>query len=134
MFNHVTVGSNDLEKSRAFFDAALAPLGMVCTPAANRLRYAGDGTVLVVLTPSDGNTATFGNGVTIGLRVASPEAVDAFYAGGMANGGTCEGPPGVRPGSPFRNYVAYIRDPEGNKFCALWPNPDYANGRTGGKN
>lgn len=126
MFNHVTVGSNDLARSRAFFDAALGPLGMICAASENRLRYTGDGTVLVVLRPNDGNAATFGNGVTIGIRAATPEAVDAFYAGGMAHGGTCEGPPGVRPGSPFRNYVAYMRDPEGNKFCALWPNPEYA--------
>lgn len=126
MYNHVTVGSNDLEKSRAFFDAALKPLAMTCTPSDDRLRYAGDGTVLVVLKPSNGKAATFGNGVTIGLRAPSREAVDAFYAGGMANGGTCEGPPGVRPGSRFGNYVAYMRDPEGNKFCALWPNPEYA--------
>lgn len=128
MYNHVTVGSNDLERSRAFYDAMLSPLDMDCAASDGRLRYMGDGTVLVVLTPRDGNAATFGNGVTIGLRAATREAVDLSYAGGMANGGTCEGPPGVRPGSPFRNYVAYLRDPEGNKFCLLWPNPEYAQG------
>src|ERR1700761_7143465 len=112
MFNHVMVGSNDLEKSRAFYDATLTPLGMVGTPYEGRLRYMGDGALLIVVTPGDGNPATFGNGVNIGLRAPSREAVDGAYAGGMANGGTSDGPPGIRPGSPFGNYVAYIRDPD----------------------
>nr|WP_087574319.1 MULTISPECIES: VOC family protein [unclassified Sphingomonas]AJW29581.1 Lactoylglutathione lyase and related lyase [Sphingomonas sp. JE1] len=129
MFNHVMVGSNDLEKSRAFYDALLKPLGMVDTPYEGRLRYMGNGGLLVVVKPGDGNPATSGNGTNIGLRASSREAVDAAYAGGMANGGTSDGAPGLRSTSAFGNYVAYIRDPDGNKFCLLWPNPEYAEGR-----
>jgi len=128
MFNHVMVGSNDLEKSRAFYDAVLTPLGMFDTPYEGRLRYMGNGALLIVVKPGDGNPATFGNGINIGLRAPSREAVDDAYAGGMANGGTSDGTPGLRLGSTFGNYVAYIRDPDGNKFCLLWPNPEYAQG------
>jgi catechol 2,3-dioxygenase-like lactoylglutathione lyase family enzyme len=130
MFNHVMVGSNDLEKSRAFYDALLTPLGMVGTPYEGRLRYMRDGALLIVVKPGDGNPATFGNGINIGLRALSREAVDDAYAGGMANGGTSDGAPGLRSASVFGNYVAYIRDPDGNKYCLLYPNPEYAEGLT----
>ena len=128
MFNHVMVGSNDLDKSRAFYDALLAPLGMFDTPYEGRLRYMGNGALLIVVKPGDGQPATSGNGINIGLRAPSQEAVDVAYAGGMANGGTSDGTPGLRATSTFGNYVAYIRDPDGNKFCLLWPDPGYAEG------
>jgi catechol 2,3-dioxygenase-like lactoylglutathione lyase family enzyme len=114
------VGSNDKEKSKSFYDAVLSPLGI------NNLGTFGDtGTLLYgagqpefwVTSPRDGNTATHANGGTIGFVAPSRKAVDDFHAGGLANGGRCEGEPGPRDFSPTA-YAAYLRDPDGNKICA----------------
>jgi catechol 2,3-dioxygenase-like lactoylglutathione lyase family enzyme len=73
-----------------------------------------------ITTPINGETATFGNGSTFGFAAKSPAEVDAFHAAGIANGGvTCEDPPGPRTNPAFSYYIAYLRDPSGNKICAM---------------
>lgn len=122
MFSHVMVGSNDLARSKAFYDALLAALGG--KPGAQdprgRLVYVHNGGRFLVTTPIDGQAASHANGGTIGFAAASPAAVDAWHEAGTANGGTAiEDAPGVREGASGRLYLAYLRDPDGNKLCAL---------------
>ena len=121
MFSHVMLGVNDLEKSKKFYDAVLGTLGLG-PGMANKLRYfyrSPTGS-FAITTPINGEPATHGNGGTIGFTVASPEQGDAFHAAGIANGGTtCEDPPGFREGPTGKLYLAYLRDPDGNKICAL---------------
>lgn len=121
MFSHVMVGTNDLEASRKFYDALLGTLG-IKPGVANKARYfyrSPTGT-FGITTPINGEPATHANGGTIGFTAASPEQADAFHAAGVANGGTtCEDPPGWRGEGPGRMYLAYLRDPDGNKICAL---------------
>ena len=121
MFSHVMLGVNDLEKSRKFYDAVLGALG-IGPGVANRNRYfyrSPTGT-FAITTPINGQAATHGNGSTIGFAAQSPEQADAFHAAGIASGGvTCEDPPGYREGGGLKLYLAYLRDPDGNKLCAL---------------
>ena len=121
MFSHVMLGVNDLEVSKKFYDALLGTLG-ISPGVANKNRYfyrSPEGT-FIITTPINGETATHGNGSTIGFTVASPEQGNAFHAAGIANGGTdCEDPPGFRDGAVGNIYLAYLRDPDGNKLCAL---------------
>jgi catechol 2,3-dioxygenase-like lactoylglutathione lyase family enzyme len=120
MFTHIMVGSNDSDKSKAFYDAVLGALGMPAGNAYNgRTFYQHDGGNFGVGGPADGNIATHGNGSTIGFKAPSHEAVDAFHAAGKAHGGTCEGEPGIRNGGGSPMYGAYLRDPDGNKICAF---------------
>jgi catechol 2,3-dioxygenase-like lactoylglutathione lyase family enzyme len=116
MFTHVMIGSNDLEKARSFYDATFVALGGKPgeTDAGGRLVYAHDGSRLMVTTPIDGRPATHANGGTIGILAATPEHVLAWHAAGTAHGGTAiESPPHERPNGAF---VAYLRDPDGNKL------------------
>jgi catechol 2,3-dioxygenase-like lactoylglutathione lyase family enzyme len=121
MFSHVMLGANDLEASKKFYDATLGALG-IGPGVANKSRYfyrSPNGT-FAISTPIDGQPATHGNGSTLGFHVSSPEQVNAFHAAGVANGGTtCEDPPGYREGPAGKLYLAYLRDPSGNKICAL---------------
>ena len=122
MFSHVMVGANDLDASRKFYDAVLGALGI---PAAvmdekGRLFYLSPTGVFAVTKPINGAPASAANGGTVGFMVADPATVDAWHAAGVANGGTtCEEPPGVREGGMGKMYLAYLRDPSGNKLCAL---------------
>ncbi|MDP3654971.1 MAG: VOC family protein [Rhodoferax sp.] len=121
MFSHVMLGVNDLEVSKKFYDALLGTLG-IGPGVANKARYfyrSPTGT-FGITTPINGETATHGNGSTIGFAMQSPEQADAFHAAGIANGGTtCEEPPGFRDNGVGKLYLAYLRDPDGNKICAL---------------
>lgn len=120
MFTHVMVGANDPAKSVAFFDAALGALGIaagVQTPRGNAF-YSHNGGNFGICSPLNGDPATFANGGTIGFKAETPAQVDAFHAAGLANGGTDEGAPGNRAEGPPGNYIAYLRDPDGNKICA----------------
>lgn len=122
MFSHVMVGSNDIDASRTFYDAILGALGYgpAITDDKGRLFYMTDTGIFAVSLPIDGNPACHGNGSTVGFAAATPEAADAWHAAGLAAGGTsCEDPPGVREGGLGRLYLAYLRDPAGNKLCAL---------------
>ena len=122
MFSHMVVGVNDLEVSKKFYDALLGTQGIGPGVANNKNRYfyRSPTGLFGITTPLNGEPATHGNGSTIGFSMASPEHADAFHAAGMANGGTtCEDPPGWREGPSGPLYLAYLRDPDGNKLCAL---------------
>ncbi len=122
MFSHVMVGANDLDASRKFYDAVLGTLGIpaAVTDEKGRLFYMSPTGVFAVTAPINGAAATAANGGTVGFLVADPATVNAWHAAGVANGGTtCEDPPGVREGGMGKMYLAYLRDPSGNKLCAL---------------
>ena len=123
MIDHMGFAISDLERSKAFYDAALAPLGVPAgvVDELGRAVYAHDGGRFVIRTPLDGDDACGANGGTLGFQAPSTEAVDAFHAAGLAAGGTAiEDPPGPRNASEGRVlYLAYLRDPAGNKVCAL---------------
>lgn len=123
MFSHIVVGSNDIEKSKTFYDAILAvldyPPGVI--DEKGRCIYANADGVLIVTPPINGKEATHGNGMTIGFKAASPELANAWHQAGIENGGvTCEDPPGIRAHSGRELYLAYLRDPTGNKLCAVY--------------
>jgi catechol 2,3-dioxygenase-like lactoylglutathione lyase family enzyme len=122
MFSHVMVGANDIAASRKFYDAVLGAIGYpaAITDDRGRLFYLSPTGVFCVTSPIDGAPATAANGGTIGFAVADPAGVNAWHAAGVANGGTAiEEPPGVREGGMGKMYLAYLRDPSGNKLCAL---------------
>ena len=121
MFSHVMLGVNNLDASKKFYDALLGTLGISPGVAnKNRYFYRSPAGSFGITTPINGEPATHGNGSTLGFTMQTPEQADAFHAAGIANGGTtCEEPPGWRDGSVGRLYLAYLRDPDGNKLCAL---------------
>ena len=121
MFSHMVVGSNDVKRAKAFYDAALGALGVApATGSDDRIYYRTPTGTFIVTKPLNGEPATSANGGTIGFSCASPDQVEAWHAAGVANGGTtCEDPPGVREGNGLKLYLAYLRDPDGNKLCAL---------------
>lgn len=121
MFTHICISAQDLAASKAFYDAALAPLGVASIGQVNDRTcvYATEGGKLLVMTPANGDAATYANGGTIGFQAADAAAVDAFHAAGLAAGGSDEGAPGARPNAPGNAYGAYLRDPVGNKVCAF---------------
>ena len=122
MFSHVMVGVTDLEKSRQFYDALLATIGVPPGVAnKNRYFYRSPTGTFGITTPINGEAACHANGGTIGFAMQSPEQADAFHATGLAHGGsTCEDPPGWRDNGVGKLYLAYLRDPDGNKLCALF--------------
>ena len=122
MLNHTFLGTNDVEKSRGFYDATMGALGHEGHPLPHGTAYASADGALVVARPANGESATVSNGATLGLKAASYDAVDAWHAAGLANGGTDEGAPGFRANSPGNMYGAYLRDPDGHKICAFTPN------------
>jgi catechol 2,3-dioxygenase-like lactoylglutathione lyase family enzyme len=117
MFSHVRIGSNDISRSRAFYDAALGALGIRGQETSGLLVYEQDGNRFAVAPPREGAAAQ-GNGITIGFKAHSAEAIDRFHAAGLANHGTDEGAPGSRSYVEGL-YAAYLRDPDGNKICAV---------------
>ena len=119
MFSHVMVGSNDLPRSKRFYDALFGKEAK--TDDKGRLSYGRRGAVLMVSNPINGEPATPANGGTIGFAFDSPEEVDAWHAAGCAAGGlSCEDPPGYRENPFGKLYLAYLRDPDGNKLCGLY--------------
>lgn len=116
---HLTVGSNDLEKSRKFYDAALAPLGLKrLHDMPHGYMYGENGPELMVIKPRDGAPATRGNGFTVGFAAPNRAAVDEFHKQALANGGVDEGAPGPRDFAP-NAYCAYARCPDGHKLVAV---------------
>jgi catechol 2,3-dioxygenase-like lactoylglutathione lyase family enzyme len=121
MFSHIMVGANDLDKAKAFYDATLGALGV--PPGfvdRHRVFWRTPTGVFSASLPIDGKPATAANGATIGFVCDSPAQADAWHAAGVANGGvSIEDPPGVREGPTGKIYLAYLRDPDGNKLCGL---------------
>ena len=121
MFSHIMIGTNDLDKAKSFYDALLGTLGV--PPGRvdrHRIFWRTKTGTFSVTKPINGEAATFANGGTIGFAASSPEQADAWHAAGLANGGTtCENPPGIREGSAGKLYLAYLRDLDGNKICAM---------------
>lgn len=122
MFSHIMVGANDIQESKAFYDATLGALGYEpgVIDDKGRCFWMNKAGIFSISVPIDGNPACNGNGSTIGFAATSGEQADAWHAAGLANGGvTCEDPPGPREGTTGSLYLAYLRDPSGNKVCAL---------------
>ena len=126
MFSHVMLGTNDIERSKRFYDAVFnvlragAAVENTNKTGQRRLFYRHDGSSFGLSEPIDGHSATVGNGGTIGFKCNSPEQVCEFHDVAIANGGTSiEEPPGPRSGPTGVLHLAYVRDPDGNKLCAL---------------
>ena len=121
MFSHVMVGVNDLDRAKQFYDAVLGTLGV--GPGfvdRHRIFWMTPTGVFAASLPIDGKPASIGNGSTVGFNCATSDQADAWHAAGVANGGvSIEDPPGVREGPTGKMYLAYLRDPDGNKLCAL---------------
>ena len=121
MYSHMMVGSNDIARSKKFYDATFAAMGGKpgMQDPKGRLIYMHNGAMFLVTPPIDGEPATHGNGCTIGFGM-TPEQANTWHQAGIDNGGTAiEDPPGVREGNGMKLYLAYLRDPDGNKLCAL---------------
>ena len=122
MFSHIMVGATDVNESKKFYDAVLGTLGV---PPGNmddkgRVFYMTKTGIFAISKPINGEPACGANGGTVGFAVDGPAQADAWHTAGIANGGTtCEDPPGVREGAMGKLYLAYLRDPSGNKLCAL---------------
>ncbi len=126
MFSHVMLGTNDIERSKRFYDAVLGTLGVgqpmqnTASTGQSRLFYRHDGCSFSVSEPINGESATCANGGTIGFKCSSPEQVQQFHDTAVAHGGTSiEEAPGLREGKMGALHLAYVRDPDGNKLCAL---------------
>jgi catechol 2,3-dioxygenase-like lactoylglutathione lyase family enzyme len=122
MFSHIMVGTDDLEVSKKFYDALLGTLGVKPGKIDDKGRvfWMTPTGIFAVSKPINGQSASCANGGTVGFAVDSPEQANAWHAAGVANGGTaCEDDPGVRTGGMGKLYLAYLRDPAGNKLCAL---------------
>jgi len=121
MYSHMMVGSNDIARSKKFYDATFVAMGGKpgMQDPKGRLIYMHNGSLFLVTPPIDGNPATHGNGCTIGFAM-TPELADAWHKAGVENGGEAiEDAPGIREGNGMKLYLAYLRDPDGNKLCAL---------------
>jgi catechol 2,3-dioxygenase-like lactoylglutathione lyase family enzyme len=119
MFSHIMVGSNDIDRSKKFYDALFGALGVApaAPDARGRLAYAHNGSRFMVTKPNDGQSTTVLNGGTIGFVMKDAAQAEAWHNAGVANGGTSiEDPPGVRANGA---YLAYIRDPDGHKLVAV---------------
>ncbi len=122
MFSHIMIGANNIQESKQFYDATLGALGHKpgVVDEKGRCFYFADKGIFALSKPIDDQPACHGNGTTIGFSATTPELANAWHAAGLANGGTeCEDPPGERQGSGKTLYLAYLRDPSGNKVCVL---------------
>ena len=127
MFNHVMIGSNDIERSKRFYDAVRGTLGAgesvrhKASSGHSRLVYRHDGRTFCVTEPINGERATSANGGTIAFKCNSAEQVRAFHDTAIAQGGkSIEDPPGLRESSLGVTHLSYVRDPDGNKLCAIY--------------
>ena len=122
MFSHIMIGADNIHATKKFYDAVMGALGIAPgkTDDKGRVFYRSKTGVFGITKPINGEPAGAANGGTIGFAAESPEAADAWHAAGLANGGsTCEDPPGLREGGLGNLYLAYLRDPAGNKICAV---------------
>jgi catechol 2,3-dioxygenase-like lactoylglutathione lyase family enzyme len=122
MFSHIMIGSNDIARSKKFYDALFVAMGV--EDARGRLAYTHNGGRFMVSKPIDGKPACHANGGTIGFTMSDAKQAEAWHNAGVANGGTpIEDPPGVRQGAAGQMYLGYLRDPDGHKLCALYRMP-----------
>jgi catechol 2,3-dioxygenase-like lactoylglutathione lyase family enzyme len=120
MLHHVSLGTSDLDRARAFYDPVMNELGLRRTlDVEEAVGYGAGITVFSLNMPADSERATVGNGTHIAFEVEKRAAVDAFFQAALANGGTSDGPPGLRPEYDTHYYAAFVRDPDGNKIEAL---------------
>lgn len=137
MFSHIVLGSNDLDRSLAFYSAVLAPLGAAVSHDGREEGWLGFGDPSIapdplggkapslwICRPIDGRPASFGNGVNVGLAAPDRAAVDRAYQAAMALGAASEGAPGLRPQYSADWHGAYVRDPDGNKLCIVCRRPE----------
>ncbi len=127
MFSHIMIGSNNIARSKKFYDALFAAMGAQPgseDTARGRLMYAHNGGRFLITTPIDGKPASSANGGTIGFAMSGPDQINAWHKAGVENGGaSIEDPPGIRQGAAGQMYLAYLRDPDGNKLCGLYRVP-----------
>jgi catechol 2,3-dioxygenase-like lactoylglutathione lyase family enzyme len=126
MLNHTMIGSNNIQRTKTFYDAVLGVLGAgpamehVNDTGQTRLFYIHDGSTFGISEPINGEPATVANGATVGFICNSPEQLQEFHDAAIANGGTTsEDPPGVREGSMGTMYLCYFLDPDGHKICGI---------------
>jgi catechol 2,3-dioxygenase-like lactoylglutathione lyase family enzyme len=122
MLSYTTVGSNRLDEAKAFYDKLLDTVGMAPLfehGSGGRVYGMPGGPMFGVVGPYDGEPATIGNGTMVGFACPDRAAVDRFHAMALALGGTCEGEPGSRGPAEAKAYMAYVRDLDGNKLCAM---------------
>lgn len=122
MFSHVMLGANDIQESKKFYDATFGALGYEegTVDPKGRCFYFTKTDIFGLTLPIDGEPASHGNGSTLGFTVESEEQGNAWHKAGLANGGVaCEDPPGIRELGARKLYLAYLRDPAGNKICAM---------------
>lgn len=127
MFSHIMIGTNDIDRAKRFYDAVLGVLGTpepfrnVNKTGQTRLFYRHEGSSFCLTEPLNGEAATSANGGTIGFKCSSPEQVQQFHDVAVAHGGTSvEDPPGLREGPSGALHLAYVRDPDGHKLCAMY--------------
>jgi catechol 2,3-dioxygenase-like lactoylglutathione lyase family enzyme len=126
MFSHIMVGANNIEASKKFYDAIFAALDVKpgFTDDKGRVFWRTKTGVFAISKPIDGGAASAGNGSTFGFAAADSAAVDAWHKAGLAHGGKAiEDPPGLRSNAAMNLYIAYLRDPAGNKICAMYRMP-----------
>ena len=120
MLHHVSIGSNDIARSRALYDAVMAVLGMrVLAEDRTSVDYGATDIIFSVETPVDGRPATAGNGVHIAFQARDRATVQAFHCVGLEHGASDAGAPGLRPEYDANYYGAFLRDPDGNKIEAV---------------
>lgn len=124
MVSYITLGADDIDRATGFYDAVFGALGhRRVWQQGGWAGYGAEGDdhgVILICSPFDEQPARPGNGVMVGLHAGSPAEVDAFHAAALANGGACEGPPGPRETYGEGYYLAYVRDPTGNKLSAFY--------------
>lgn len=124
IYTHITLGTNNLDKARGFYDKVLAPLGLKrLMDMDHGSMYGIDAPEFMILNPADGNSATVGNGLTIGFRAPNRAAINEFHKLALEQGGADAGAPGPRPFAP-NAYAAYVRDLDGHKLVASCTTPD----------
>ncbi|QQN73123.1 VOC family protein [Croceicoccus sp. YJ47] len=126
MLNHVMIGTNDIDKAKAFYEKILAVVGCkggmdnTANSGHRRVFFAHGGSMLAITQPINDEPATTANGMTIGIACDSPEQVKELHDVAVANGATSiENPPGKREASMGTMYLSYFRDLDGHKICGL---------------